>query len=92
RPPPRPPESRRIRESARRIDWASLGIVAVSSVVATVVFALLLSLGVRLLSTAQIARGRGESAALPRRAGQVLVGLAGLLVLFCLWLIVPQFH
>ena len=75
-----------------KIDWAALGIVSVVSVVATVVFVLLVALGVRLLSTAEISRGRGQSAVLTRRTGQVFVGLAGLLVLFCLWLIVPQFH
>jgi hypothetical protein len=29
---------------------------------------------------------------LQRRGGQLFVGLAALLVLFCIWLIVPQFH
>ncbi len=84
-----------------KIDWAALGVVAVVSIVATVLFVLLLSLGVRFLSATQVAPSRtaasssggaaaGSGAA--RGLGFAFLGLAGLLVLFCLWLIVPQFH
>jgi hypothetical protein len=74
------------------IDWQALVIVAVVSIVAAVVFMTLLATGIRLLVTAQghIASGRSGGAPLP--LGYGLLALAGLLVLFGLYLIVPQFH
>lgn len=74
------------------IDWAALGLVAVVSVVAAVAFVVLLSLGVRFVSLAKVRANSGGSATLPQAAGYGFLGLATLLVLFCLYLIVPQFH
>lgn len=74
------------------IDWAALGLVAVVSIVASVAFVLLLSLGVRNVSLAKVRANSGGSTTLPQMAGYGFIGLAALLVLFCLYLIVPQFH
>jgi hypothetical protein len=74
------------------IDWAALGIVAVVSISATVVFVALLASGIRLVSAARVKANQGGSGAATLSAGYVLLALAGLLVLFCIYLIVPQFH
>jgi hypothetical protein len=74
------------------IDWAALGIVAVVSISATVVFVALLAAGIRLVSAARVKANQGGSGTAILSAGYALVALAGLLVLFCLYLIVPQFH
>lgn len=74
------------------IDWDALGIVTVVSVVATVAFVALLAFGVRCISAATVTVNQGHSGAGMRSMGYTLLGLAGLLVLFCLYLIVPQFH
>jgi uncharacterized BrkB/YihY/UPF0761 family membrane protein len=75
-----------------KVDWAALGIVAMVSVSATVLFVILLSSSIRLLSLARVKANRGHSATATLSAGYALLGLAALLVLFCIYLIVPQFH
>ena len=75
-----------------KIDWAALGIVAIVSIVATLIFVALLSGGVRYVSQATVATNQGQRAAGVRTVGYALIGLSGLVVLFGLWLIVPQFH
>jgi uncharacterized membrane protein len=57
--------------------------------VESVIFTILLASGIRLVSAAKINRTR---AALVLSLGYALLGLAGLLVLFRIYLIVPQFH
>ncbi len=71
------------------IDWAALGIVAVVSIVSSVVFVALLSAGIRVLTPAN---DDGRSTQVSRPLGYGLLGLAGLLVLYGLYLIVPQLH
>jgi hypothetical protein len=75
-----------------KIDWAALGIVTVISISATVLFAILLATSIRLLSAAKIRVNQGHSATATLSVGYAMLGLAGLLVIFCIWLIVPQFH
>ncbi len=75
-----------------KIDWAALGIVAIVSVLASVAFVLLLSSGIRVLSAARLRSRQGGSTTVVVSAGYALIGLAGILVLFGLYLIVPQFH
>jgi hypothetical protein len=75
-----------------RIDWAALGIVAVVSVVATMVFVVLLSAGIRLVSQATVEVNRANPAVGIRTAGYTLLGLAAAVVLFGLLLIVPIFR
>jgi hypothetical protein len=74
------------------IDWAALGIVAVVSIVTSVIFTILLAAGIRLVSVAKIKSNEGGSSNAIVSVGYVLLGLAGLLVLFGIYLIVPQFH
>jgi len=75
-----------------KIDWAALGIVAVVSITATVLFMILLATSIRLLSAARVKTNQGQSATVTLSLGYSLLGLAALLVLFCIYLIVPQFH
>ncbi|HEY5847029.1 MAG TPA: hypothetical protein VIT42_09610 [Microlunatus sp.] len=73
-----------------KIDWAALGIVAVTSVVATVLFMLLLASGIRLVSASTVRTSNGHSSGLASRtAGIALLGCAGLLVLLGIYLILP---
>ena len=74
------------------IDWAALGVVTVVSITASVIFTILLAAGIRLVSAAKIESNQGGSGTVTVSLGYVLLGVAGLLVLFGLYLIVPQFH
>jgi hypothetical protein len=56
-----------------------------------VIFTILLASGIRLISAAKIKQNEGSGTA-TISLGYVLLGIAGLLVLFALYLIVPQFH
>jgi hypothetical protein len=71
------------------IDWAALGIVAVVSIGTSVIFTILLACGVRLVSAAKIKSNEGGSGAMILSLAYVLLGLAGLLVLFGIYLIIP---
>lgn len=73
------------------IDWFSLVIVAVVSVGVTAIFAVLLSFAIKLLSAAQ-ATDEGDSNAGATVGAWILLGLIGVMVLFGLYLIIPQFH
>lgn len=75
-----------------KLDWAALGIVAVVSITMSVVFVALLAGGVRAVSTAQLRRNQGGSGTAVLSAGYAMLGLAAVLVLFGIYLIVPQFH
>jgi hypothetical protein len=74
------------------IDWMSLIIVAVVSITASVVFAILLSWAIRLLSVARVAADEGTGRASATVGGWVLLGLIGVMLAFGLYLIIPQFH
>lgn len=69
------------------IDWAALGIVAVVSVVMTVVFVFLLSSGIRFMAAGQAAAHQGGGVS--RTAGIALLICAALLVVFGIYLILP---
>jgi hypothetical protein len=74
------------------IDWAALGVVAVVSIVTSVIFTILLASGIRLVSAAKIKSNEGGSGTAIFSLGYLLLGIAALLVLFGIYLIVPQFH
>jgi hypothetical protein len=74
------------------IDWAALGVVTVVSITTSVIFTVLLATGIRLVSVAKIKSNEGGSGTVIVSAGYVLLGIAGLLVLFGIYLIIPQFH
>jgi hypothetical protein len=75
-----------------KIDWAALLLVSGVSIGMTVVFVVLLSFGIRLVSAANVRAHGGQSGTTNQTVGYVLLGLAAGLVLFGLYLIVPQFH
>jgi hypothetical protein len=75
-----------------RVDWAALGLVTVVSIVTSVIFTVLLATGIRLVSAAKIKSNEGGSGTATVSLGYVLIGIAGLLVLFGIYLIVPQLH
>jgi hypothetical protein len=74
------------------VDWAALGIVAVVSIATSVIFTILLATGIRLVSAAKIKSNEGGSGTATVSLGYALLGVAGLLVLFGIYLIVPQLH
>ncbi len=75
-----------------KIDWAALGMVSVISISASVLFVILLASSIRLVSAAKIRTSEGGSGTAILSAGYALLAAAALLVLFCIYLIVPQFH
>jgi hypothetical protein len=75
-----------------RIDWAALGIVAVVSVLASVIFVILLAAGIRFVASARLRVNQGRSGTVVLSLGYAFIAAAGLLVLFGIYLIVPQFH
>jgi hypothetical protein len=74
------------------IDWAALGVVAVVSIATSVIFTILLASGIRLVSAAKIKSNEGGSGTMTLSLGYALLGFAGLLVLFGIYLIIPRFH
>jgi hypothetical protein len=79
------------------IDWAALAIVAVVSIAASVMFTILLASGIRLVSAAKIKSNEGGSGTATvslgyLSLGYLSLGIAALIVLFGIYLIVPQFH
>jgi hypothetical protein len=75
-----------------KIDWIALVLVAGVSITMTVAFVVLLALGIRLVSAANVRVQNGQSGAASQAVGYGLLGLAAGLVLLGLYLIVPQFH
>lgn len=75
-----------------RVDWAALGLVTVVSIVTSVIFTVLLATGIRLVSAAKIKSNEGGSGTATVSLGYGLIGIAGGLVLFGIYLIVPQLH
>jgi hypothetical protein len=74
------------------IDWQSLLTVAVVSIVGTLIFMTMLSAGIRYVSLAGVRANQRQSSVVARVAGFSFLGLAGLFVLFGIYLIVPFFH
>ena len=71
-----------------KIEWDALVIVGVVAMIATVVFTVLLSAGIRLVSQATVEANQDHRSVGIRTTGYGLLGLAGLVVLFGLYLIV----
>lgn len=72
-----------------KIDWTALGVVAVVSIFATLAFTALLSGGIRLVAQGAAHAGQSTGAQAVKLAGYALLGLAGLLVLFGIYLLMP---
>ena len=75
-----------------KIDWAALGIVAIVAILATLVFTALLSGGIRLVAQGTTHAGQTTGSAGVKVAGYTLLGLAGLVVLFGIYLLMPISH
>jgi len=74
------------------IDWEALLVVAVVSIASSVLFTVLLAGGIRAVASARASVAAGDSGGMRFPLGYALLALAGLLVLYGLYLIVPQFH
>ena len=75
-----------------KIEWDALVTVGVVAMIATVVFTVLLSAGIRFVSQATVEANQAHRSVGIRTTGYGLLALAGLVVLFGLYLIVPAFH
>jgi len=75
-----------------KIDWASLGLVAVTTVVAAVSIVGIFALGVAALTHHPAGQGTTRGSAVARAAGYACIGIAGLIALYGIYLIVPAFH
>jgi len=74
------------------VDWAALAIVAVVSIMTSGIFTILLASGIRLVSAAKIKSNEGGSGIATVSLGYLSLSIAALIVLFGIYLIVPQFH
>ena len=74
------------------INWNALLLVAVTTVVAALAIVGVFSLGVAALTSGEARTAGGRPSAGARLAGYACIGVSGLLVLYGLYLIVPQFH
>lgn len=75
-----------------KIDWASLGVVAAVTIAVTLVVVGVVSIGISALVTAESRAASGASALPAKIVGYLCVGVAGLILLYGLYLIIPQFH
>ena len=75
-----------------KIDWSALGLVAVVALFATVVVVGIVSLGIASLSAADARVAAGRPAGSGRAIGYACLAMAALVVVYGLYLIVPQFH
>ena len=75
------------------IDWTSLGLVSVVTVVATVLIVSVVSGGALMLDRAPARAEAGSDGAAGLVAlGWTAIGVAGLIVLYGLYLLIPYFH
>ncbi|BAK38121.1 hypothetical protein MLP_51070 [Microlunatus phosphovorus NM-1] len=72
-----------------KIDWAALGVVAIVSIFVTLAFTALLSGGIRLVAQGATPVEQSAGSQVVKLAGYALLGLAGLLVLFGIYLLMP---
>ena len=76
------------------IDWGSLGLVTVVTVLGTAFILVICSLAARMMATVHAKHEAGEVEGV--RLAQVLAGvfitIAAMIALFGLWLIIPYFH
>jgi len=75
-----------------KIDWAALGLVSVVSLVATLIVVVIASIGIRALASAQDRQKSGETSTGLRAAGYAFIALAGVAVLYGIYLIIPVLH
>ena len=76
------------------IDWGSLGLVTVVTVLGTAFILVICSLAARMMATvhAKHEAGQVEGVRLAQVLAAVLIVIAAKIALFGLWLIIPYFH
>ncbi len=74
------------------IDWASLGVVAVVAIGATILLGFLYSFGVRLLAAGRTDDRSPVQHGIPYFGAIVCFAICAAAVLFGLWVIIPQLH
>jgi ribosomal protein S3 len=72
------------------VDWMAVLVVAVVSVAATALIALLLAAGIRLLLPGRGATRPAQTSVVSRTMGWALLGVTGVVILAGLWLLVPH--
>ena len=75
-----------------KIDVGALGLVAAVSLVATVFVVGVTAVGIRAYDTAAEHTKSGRPAGGQVALARLCIGVAGLAVIFGIWLIVPAFH
>ena len=75
-----------------KIDWASLGVVAVVTLAVTLVVVGIVSVGIASLVTAENRQTAGVSGTSAKAIGYLCWSVAGLILLYGLYLIIPQLH
>ena len=73
------------------INWGALALVAITTLVAAIAVVGIFSLGVVAL-TSGAGRDGAEPHTAARVAGYACIAVSGMLVLYGLYLIIPQFH
>lgn len=81
------------------INWGALALVAGATITATMAIVGLFSIGVAAVTSGQrhpagseAVAGRGPASTPATVAGYSCIGVSGLMVLYGLYLIIPQFH
>ena len=76
------------------IDWGSLGLVTVVTVLGTAFILVICSLAARMMATvhAKYEAGQVEGVRLAQVLAAVFIVIAAMIALFGLWLIIPYFH
>ena len=75
-----------------KIDWSALGLVAVVALFATAVVVGIVSLGIASLTAADARAAAGRPAGSGKTVGYACLVVAALVVVYGLYLIIPQFH
>lgn len=76
------------------IDWGSLGLVTVVTVLGTAFIITVCSLAARMLATIEDKHetGQAEGVRLAQALAGVFIVVAAMIAVFGLWLIIPYFH
>ena len=76
------------------IDWGSLGLVTVVTVLGTAFILVICSLAARMMATVHAKHevGQVEGVRLAQVLAAVFIVIAAMIALFGLWLIIPYFH
>ena len=75
-----------------KIDWMALGLVAVVSIVVTIIVVAMVAFGAKLLDDGQQRQKINQKAGPQLVGAYCLFGAVGLIILFGLYLIIPYFH